>query len=290
MLDYRIETFVTLCKTMNYRMTAEILNITQPAVTQHIQYLEDYYGCKLFSYDKRKLSMTPEAATLLRYAYTQNYQEKKLIEELKEKEGYYFSIGTTKTIGEHVIAGTVEYFLRDKKNKLSIETDNTIRILELLNQGKIDFALIEGFFDQHMYAHRLYEVESYVGFCSREHSFAGKTVSLENLLKETVIVREMGSGTRNILERMLQANNHTIDDFERVISIGNLGLLEQLVAANAGITFAYQIAGKHNEMLAEFHVEGWNIEREFNYVFLPNTDAEKYVEIFEQARKMCMEN
>ena len=42
MLDYRIETFLTLCETMNYRITAERLNITQPAVTQHIHYLENY--------------------------------------------------------------------------------------------------------------------------------------------------------------------------------------------------------------------------------------------------------
>ena len=70
-----------------------------------------------------------------------------------------------------------------------------------------------------------------------------------------------------------------------MISIGNLSLLEQLVAGNTGVTFAYRIAGKHNPMLAEFRVEGWHIEREFNYVFLPNTDAEKYVEIFEQFRQ-----
>ena len=42
MLDYRMETFVTLCRTMNYRRTAEALNITQPAVTQHIKDLEEH--------------------------------------------------------------------------------------------------------------------------------------------------------------------------------------------------------------------------------------------------------
>lgn len=40
MIDYRLETFLTLCRQMNYRRTAEEMNITQPAVTQHIQYLE----------------------------------------------------------------------------------------------------------------------------------------------------------------------------------------------------------------------------------------------------------
>ncbi len=282
MLDYRMETFITLCKTMNYRRTAEMLNITQPAVTQHIKYLEDYYGCKLFSYDKRKLSMTYHAQLLLRYAYSQNYQEQKLIEEMKEKKGYHFSIGTTKTIGEYVIGKQVERFLLEQGNRLHIETDNTAHILELLDKGSIDFALIEGFFDQSIYAHKLYKVEPYVGFCSRNHPFANQTVPLKDILKETIIVREKGSGTRSILERMLQINNYTLNDFQRIVSIGNFRLLEQSVAGNLGITFAYRIVGKQNSMLSEFRVEGWNIEREFNYVFLPDTDAEKYVEIFEQ--------
>ena len=50
MLDYRIYTFLTLFKEMNYRKTAEKLNMTQPGVTQHIQYLEKHYGVKLFEY------------------------------------------------------------------------------------------------------------------------------------------------------------------------------------------------------------------------------------------------
>lgn len=281
MLDYRIETFITLCKTMNYRMTAEMLNITQPAVTQHIKYLEEYYGCKLFSYENRKLTMTHQAEVLLHYAHSQNYQEQKLVEAMKESRGYHFAIGTTKTIGEYVIAGQVERFLKEPENTLTVEIDNTARILELLNRGKIDFAMVEGFFDQKKYAHRLYKVEPYVGFCSVNHHFADKTVSFEELLKETIVVREAGSGTRNILERILQANNHTLNDFKRVINIGDFGLLERLVAGNSGVTFAYEVVGKCNPMLAKFSIEGWNIEREFNYVFLQDTEAEKYVDIFE---------
>lgn len=52
MLDYRVITFLALYDEMNYRRTAEKLNMTQPGVTQHIHYLENYYGVKL------NLSMT----------------------------------------------------------------------------------------------------------------------------------------------------------------------------------------------------------------------------------------
>lgn len=281
MLDYRIETFITLCKTLNYRMAAKELNITQPAVTQHIKYLEEYYGCRLFLYNNRKLSVTPQGEILLHYVYSQNYQEQKLVEEIKEKKGHHFAIGTTKTIGEYVIMGQVKKFLQEPENSITVETDNTEKILELLNQGKIDFALVEGFFDRNIYAHRLYKMEPFVGFCSINHPFAGRTVSQEELLGETVIVRENGSGTRNILEKNLQANNRILNDFRRVVSIGNFSLLEALVSENAGVTFAYRVVGSNNPMLAEFSVSGWSMEREFNYVYLPNTDGERFVEIFE---------
>lgn len=60
MLDYRTETFLTLYEEMNYRRTAERLQMTQPGVTQHIHYLENYYGVKLFVYDGHQLLERPK--------------------------------------------------------------------------------------------------------------------------------------------------------------------------------------------------------------------------------------
>ena len=54
MLNYKLSTFLELYETKNYTKTAEKLHMTQPAVTQHIKYLEQYYGTKLFYYDEKK--------------------------------------------------------------------------------------------------------------------------------------------------------------------------------------------------------------------------------------------
>lgn len=43
MLDFRMQTFLTVCEEMNYTKAAERLHITQPAVSQHIHYLEQHY-------------------------------------------------------------------------------------------------------------------------------------------------------------------------------------------------------------------------------------------------------
>lgn len=67
-MDQRLETFLTVCATMNYRKAAEQLHLTQPAVTKQIQALEALYGVRLFTYDSRKLRKTAQGETLEIYA------------------------------------------------------------------------------------------------------------------------------------------------------------------------------------------------------------------------------
>ena len=85
MLDHRIDTFLALCDCMNYRKAAEVLQLTQPAVTQQIQHLERLYGCKLFSYENHKLVKTSHADILEKYARAAKLQEYTLREKLVDQ-------------------------------------------------------------------------------------------------------------------------------------------------------------------------------------------------------------
>ena len=82
-MDQRLETFLTVCATMNYRKAAEQLHLTQPAVTKQIQALEALYGVRLFTYDSRKLRKTAQGETLEIYAISQRYQDEELRRALK---------------------------------------------------------------------------------------------------------------------------------------------------------------------------------------------------------------
>lgn len=284
MIDSRIETFLTLCKVMNYRKTAEMLNMTQPAVTQHIHFLESLYGCKLFIYNRKTLTMTEEAKVLKEYAENVQYQERKLKAKLHEPVGHSLSIGATKTIGEYVIVEQVSNYLKKPTNQISIEVDNTEHLLERLSDGEIDFALIEGFFDRRQFAAKLYQKESFVGLCGNTHRFAGRCLPLDEIWDETIILREDGSGTRNIAEQLLFEHNHTFSEFKRIITISNFGLMSRLLEKGEGITFAYRAIKECNPHLAEFKIEGWDVEREFNYVFLDTPSSRQAVEYFESFR------
>jgi len=284
MIDTRLETFLTLCRVMNYRKTAELMNMTQPAVTQHIHYLEEKYGCKLFCYDRRALAKTKEAELLQTYAENVMYQEKKLRERLTEDDGVVLAMGATKTIGEYVIAEHISAYLKDRRNGLSVAVENTEKLLTELSEGKLDFALVEGFFDGSRYASKLYRKEPFVGLCGVKHPFAHHTVDIDEIWGEMLVLREEGSGTRDILGQLLREKNHSFSDFRRTITISNFGLITQLLECNDSITFAYRAVGEKNDALAEFHVKGWDISREFNYVYLDTKYSAEAVAGFDSFR------
>lgn len=285
MIDTRIETFLMLCRVMNYRKTAELLNMTQPAVTQHIHFLEEQYGCKLFSYDRRTLTMTKEAELLQKYAENVLYQEKKLKAELEHSDGVSLSIGATKTIGEYVIDKHISTFLSVPKNSISVNVENTETLLSELSAGKLDFALIEGYFDKSRYVSRLYRKEPFVGLCGKKHPFANKTVPIDKIWREDLILREEGSGTRDILGQLLTEYNHSFAEFDRITTISNFGLITKLLENNNCITFAYRAVGENNDALAEFRIKGWDVFREFNYVYLDTPFSEYAVSLFEKIRE-----
>ena len=155
MLDYRTETFLTLYEEMNYRRTAERLQMTQPGVTQHIHYLENYYGVKLFVYDGHQLLRTPEAELLKRHIDSTRAAEHDLRAGFAQTDMLHLRVGATKTIGEYVLVPTVRQFLKKENHQIDLLVDNTETLLAMLERGELDFAIIEGVFDKEKYPHRL---------------------------------------------------------------------------------------------------------------------------------------
>ena len=105
MLDFRTETFLTVCRTMNFTAAAKQLNITQPAVSQHIHFLEEQYNTSLFIYQNKQLFLTRSGEILRKHLLTMKNDEKAILEELKSTFSGIetLSIGVTMTIGEYAI-------------------------------------------------------------------------------------------------------------------------------------------------------------------------------------------
>ena len=108
---------------------------------------------------------------------------------------------------------------------LCMIVENTATLLQMLNSGDIGFAFVEGYFPKQTYDWQLLSQERYVAVKGKKYPLQKEVHCLKDLVQETLIVREEGSGTREILERGMQEINLSIASFQRVIEIGNVQAL-----------------------------------------------------------------
>ncbi|MBC3886995.1 LysR family transcriptional regulator [Acetobacterium paludosum] len=273
MLDFRMDTFLTVCRYMNFTKAAEILSITQPGVSQHIHYLETCYGAKLFKYDKKKMRLTDAGDILYKTAVRMKHDELYLKESITDfdtrKKRLVF--GATLTIGEFVIGEHLKDYLAaypDAQVKMLI--GNTSELLASLRLGEIDFALVEGNFSKNEYDHLIYSKERYIPVCGKDYSFQSEPNKLEDLLTHRIIVRETGSGTREILEKNLEYRNLVIEDFKYVVEVGGMNAIKSLVEYNCGITFLYEAVVKKelkSGTLRELKLEDFEVTHDFAFIW-----------------------
>lgn len=242
MLDFRVETFLMVCRTMNFTRAAEQLHITQPAVSQHIHALEEQYGTKLFGYQGKQLQLTESGQLFFRAAATMHHDDLRLREAIRQTNSRrHLRFGATLTIGEYVMPQPLLLLLEQEPDiQLRMLTSNTRELLKGLDQGELDFAIVEGYFDKQAYDSLVYCVQRYIPVCAPEYTFSRPVHQMEDLLEERLLVREPGSGTRNVLERALEARNLSIQSFRRLTELGSLNIIKTLVCAGAGISFFYQ--------------------------------------------------
>lgn len=290
MLDFRYETFLVLCKTLNYTEAGSLLCITQPAVTQHIHWLEEKYKCKLFEYKNRRLTLTEKGSMLYEFALSMSVNSMRITEQMKREEDkpHELKIGATKTIGEFEISESIKRYIKTTPNaKISLYVENTAVLLEKLERGEIDFAVVEGSFDKSKYWYRLLSRVDFFGICSPKSQLANSSVTPEKLLSQPIILREQGSGTRRIFEQLLEERSFRIEQYKNVTEISSFSVIKSLVKENLGISFVYEpVARKELEAneLSFFTFEQ-QIQREFNFLSLKNSMFIDRIESFYECCK-----
>jgi DNA-binding transcriptional LysR family regulator len=288
MLDYRHQTFLEVYRLGSYTRAAEALNLTQPAVSQHIRALEKHYGCRLFVYANRALTPTEQGRLLYQFASRIAADSDLLTARLRHKQRSQVRLrfGATLTIGQYILPVILQGILRENPGAaVSMLVENTQHLLTRLERGDIQFALIEGLFDKTAYHWELLAREPFIGVCAPGSIWAEREASLEELLGERLIVREKGSGTREILEHLLHEHSLSIASFAQVTEIGSMEAIKQLVQAGLGITFVYQAAVRKELAAGDLRplaLAGWETRRELNFVFLKHSQhAQDYLHWFQ---------
>lgn len=243
MLDYRTHSFLAVCHTGSYTHAAEILHVSQPAVSQHIRQLEHYYGQALFTKNGRGVEPTPAGLILQQAFETMENDEKRLKEDVQSllpgKSLPPLRFGCTRTIADYVAPQLLAlHFHRHPDEQISMHTGNTHELVELLNQGSIDFALIEGPFDGKKFDSAIFSNEAFIGIAQSGRA----PESITDLLGKRLILRESGSGTRELFERHLAAYDIRISDFAGVVELSSIPAIKACVSSGVGISFLYRVA------------------------------------------------
>lgn len=289
MLDFRVYTFLAVCEHMNYTKAAEALHITQPAVSQHIRYLETLYGVRLFASEGKKIHLSPAGERLYHAAVTLKNDEAYLRELLScvPEQGPALKFGTTRTIGESVISTPLAaYIHRHPDADIRVSIGNTDELLHKLTSGEIQFAMVEGYYDERLYDSLIYRTEPFIPVCASCHRFKREPQQLKDLLEEHLLIREPGSGTRDILEKNLEIRNIRLTDFAHITEIGSMHVILQLLEKNAGVTFLYRTAveqGIRDGVIRELKLRDFQMEHDFAFIW--NKDS-----IYgDEYRKICRE-
>ncbi len=244
----KLEIFMIAAKHGNFSKAAEQLYLSQPAVSQHIQELEETLGTKLFNRSRRGVTLTKAGDTLLHYA-------QKIFDLIAEAENAIINItnlvngtitiGATPGINVYLLPEWIQIFQQQYPHlTVSLQSGTTDNIIQNTQQGLIDIGIIEGEISDQIKGLGiciLQHIELFV-IVGKWHKCWDRSVAPASALNgQPFIVRQQGSQTRQWFEKILSAHEitpHVVAEFDNPESI------KHAVISGMGITILPEYAIK----------------------------------------------
>lgn len=277
--------FKTVCECgCSVTKAAEKLNMTQPAVSLAVSELENYYGIKLFDRISRRLYLSEAGKMFLEYANTITLTFDDMEKRVRswEKTGVV-RVGASISIGAMLMPEYVKKFAAENPDtKVTVKINRSEELEALLFENKLDFALIEGIVhDQNL----VYEdfMEDRLALVAAI-GFPTDTIKKEEIYAYDFLLREKGSGTREIFESTLTSVSCPLPE-PAWESMSTAALIN---AAEAGLGVAvvpYRMAVERlkSGSIREIHIENIKFTRKYKLVYHKNkklsTTDRKFIEI-----------
>jgi DNA-binding transcriptional LysR family regulator len=264
----QLAAFVAVVEKKSFSQAAERLGVTQPAVSLQIRALEKRLGVQLLDRSGRRVEPTEAGQRLYRNAQRVLAAEEQLLDELAEGERIAgrFELGASTGPGGSVVPillGELAQAYPDVSVALTVA--DTHRIVELVADRALELGVV-GFARRHrsVVFEPLFH-DQVVLACPPGHRFAGKTVSLDELREETLILMQEGAGVREAIEDELREVGVRLRDFDARLELGLQESVRTAVEAGFGVTFISRSAieaALAAGTLTEARVEGLEPSRE----------------------------
>ncbi len=239
--DHKLRVFCTVAETKSFSKASEIIHLTQPAVSLQIQALEELYETKLFDRTSSAVTLTPAGEILYKYAkhiLALYASAEKEIGELTGLVKGSVSLGASTTIANYLLPKVIADFRKTRqKIKIHLQVGNTKRVVELLRAGNIDIGLVEGEVSKQKLTLEKLIQDELVLIVPPQHTFAKrKEISLFEITTEPFIMREEGSGTRQMIEKYFAKHGITPQNMKISMILGSTEAIKHAVENGMGIS------------------------------------------------------
>ena len=287
MQNFRLKVFLTVAKRLSFTKAAKELYISQPAVTKHIVALEQHFNTKLFVRRGSTIELT-EAGKLLQQLGTKIDHIYSLLDFelgiLKDEHKGKLIIGASTTMTQYVIPPLMARFHQKFKDiVIHMVNGNTEQIEAALKHNEIDLGIIEGFSKRQNFKYIEFLKDEIVLVAKSGHPLTKKgEITLEELQRQPLLLREKGSGTLEVIEHYLKQLGHSLADFNVEMHFGSTeGIKNYILNSNSLAFLSVQSILKEltrNE-LSIVDVTGTDFKRRFNFI-LNDGDSNPLSQLF----------
>ena len=241
MIDRRLQVFHAVAELGSFTRAGQRLHMTQPAVTFQIRQLEEHFNTRLFDREHNRIELTEAGRRVDEYArrilalYTEMDGS---LRELTDDMAGTLMLGASMTIAEYDLPRLlVRLKQRYPEVNVKLLMANTDGVVQMVVENRIDLGLVEGPIHRRGLAVRRYDVDKLVAALPPEHFLAQRSsIAFEALRGVPLILREEGSGTREVFLDHARAAGFELDDFDVTMELGSPEAIKGAVVAGLGIT------------------------------------------------------
>ncbi len=232
----QINIFIEVARQLSITKAANRLYLTQPAVSMQIKQLESMVDVPLINLIGKKLELTQAGTEFLKYCIRINNEiseAKELMQEFKGVKKGTLNVAVASTLSHYAVSIISSFLKKNPEIKLKFEVTNRQQVLQHLKDSSSDIVMMgKPPRDQDLESSTIKE-NPLIVIADPNHCLVNeKNIRLNELIKHTFIIREQGSGTREAMKRLFDANNLQLSDY---MTINNNETIKLCVEAGLGL-------------------------------------------------------
>lgn len=240
MADRRLKVFHTVARLLSFTKAAEVLHMTQPAVTFQIRQLEEQFNTRLFDRTHNRISLTQAGERVFDYAerIIHLYAEmENSIHQLTGAVSGLLVIGASTTIAEYFLPPLLGDFKRRYPGiDLRMRVGNTEGVIALVENNVVDLGVVEGPVANRHLVVELCRMDSLVAVVAPGHPLAtAQCIPLNTVMDYPFVSREDGSGTREVIAEHLRSAGLDPEHQNIVLELGSPEAVKGAVESGIGM-------------------------------------------------------